>query len=164
VKPDFAWLKENRIIALAVVCGVVGFLAAMLIFGKPWHLPPAWGDLPTWIAAIAAIGAGIIAYQLYRISEDDRRSAQAAKVAAWYGSRQQTVMQRQEGSVQSHPVSAPIWGAYLRNASDLLVYDVKVRFYFPGSGDPAECIASYWVHRRTSLEPPARSYQSCHFS
>jgi hypothetical protein len=31
----------------------------MLIFGKPWHLPPAWGDIPTWFLAV---GAGITAW------------------------------------------------------------------------------------------------------
>lgn len=28
----------------------------MLIFGSPWHLPPAWGDIPAWITAIATVG------------------------------------------------------------------------------------------------------------
>jgi len=34
---------------------VIGFLVGLLIFGKPWGLPPAWGDIPTWITAIATM-------------------------------------------------------------------------------------------------------------
>ena len=39
----------------------------MLIFGSPWHLPPAWGDIPTWIAGIATAGllAGAIVTAIY---------------------------------------------------------------------------------------------------
>lgn len=34
---------------------VIGFLVGLLIFGKPCGLPPAWGDIPTWITAIATM-------------------------------------------------------------------------------------------------------------
>ena len=142
MKPDFAWLKDKRVITPAVVCGVVGFLAAMLIFGKPWHLPPAWGDIPTWIATIAATVAGTIAYRVYRIearrdqiSDEERRGAQASKIAAWYGYRTESVIDTSR--VQAINVEKPIWGAYLRNASDLPVYDLTVRFYFPGTSESA---------------------------
>jgi hypothetical protein len=138
MRPDtrYAWLQDNRVITLAAVCVVAGFLVAMLIFGQPWHLPPDWGDIPTWVAAVAAIGAGIIAYRVYWISAGDRRSAQAARVAAWYGLWQ-------HGSVtpnvfMEHPAPEPAWGAFLRNASDLPVYDVVVTFHFPGSGGSAD--------------------------
>jgi len=33
----------------------------MLIFGSPWHLPPAWGDIPTWITAIATVLLAVFA-------------------------------------------------------------------------------------------------------
>jgi len=41
----------------------------MLIFGSPWHLPPAWGDIPTWITAIATFGllVGAIVTAIYAI-------------------------------------------------------------------------------------------------
>lgn len=41
----------------------------MLTFGKPWHLPPAWGDIPTWITAIATVGllAGAFVTAIYAI-------------------------------------------------------------------------------------------------
>jgi hypothetical protein len=54
------WLKDDR--AIAAGAGLIaGFLIALLIFGKPWHLPPAWGDVPTWLAAFFAGIAGIAA-------------------------------------------------------------------------------------------------------
>jgi hypothetical protein len=132
VKPDYAWLRNNRVITLAAVCAVAGFLIGMLIFGEPWHLPPAWGDIPTWIAAVAAIGAGFIAYRVYWISAEDRRSAQAARVAAWYGLWKHEAVT--PNVYTKHPSPAPAWGAFLRNASDLPVYDVHVKFYFPPPG------------------------------
>jgi hypothetical protein len=33
----------------------------MLVFGQPWHLPPDWGDVPTWLAALFAGIAGVVA-------------------------------------------------------------------------------------------------------
>ncbi len=46
----------NLGIILCGICLLAGFLVGMVIFGSPWHLPPAWGDIPTWISAIAAVG------------------------------------------------------------------------------------------------------------
>jgi hypothetical protein len=37
---------------------VAGFVIAMLIFGSPWHLPPAWGDIPTWFLVVLAAAGG----------------------------------------------------------------------------------------------------------
>ena|ERR1700722_10711465 len=31
---------------------------AMLIFGKPWHLPPDWGDIPSWFLVVLAAAGG----------------------------------------------------------------------------------------------------------
>lgn len=56
-KLDFSWLKKNwPSILLGGLCLLAGFLVGMLIFGSPWHLPPAWGDIPGWITAIATVG------------------------------------------------------------------------------------------------------------
>ena len=114
----------------------------MLVFGQPWHLPPDWGDIPTWIAAVAAIGAGVIAYRVYAESVEERRSAQASKIAAWYGYKTESVIDTSR--VQPIHVEKPIWGAFLRNASDLPVYDVTVDFYSPDSDDSA-----HTIHKRT---------------
>ena len=55
-KRDFSWLTNPRVLTLCVGCLFAGFLVGLLIFGSPWHLPPAWGDIPTWITAIATVG------------------------------------------------------------------------------------------------------------
>jgi hypothetical protein len=41
---------------------MAGFLLGLLIFGAPWHLPPDWGDIPTWILAVFAVIAGVVAF------------------------------------------------------------------------------------------------------
>lgn len=63
-------------ILLTITGAAVGFLAASLIFGKPWRLRPNWGDIPTWLAfAAAAIGgAGV----LLQLAEQQRQIAAAA--------------------------------------------------------------------------------------
>lgn len=43
MKRVLSWLWDWRATAELGV----GFLLGLLIFGKPWHLPPAWGDIPT---------------------------------------------------------------------------------------------------------------------
>jgi hypothetical protein len=55
---DFSWVRNWRVIVLAVVCGVAGFVIAMLLFGAPWHLPPNWGDIPTWFLVVLATAGG----------------------------------------------------------------------------------------------------------
>lgn len=62
--------KDGRVIALCIGCFFAGFLIAMLIFGAPWHLPPAWGDIPTWITGIATAVLAVFAI-----------------VTAWYASQ-----------------------------------------------------------------------------
>jgi hypothetical protein len=66
---DSSWLKNPLILALCGGCIFAGFLLGMLIFGSPWHLPPAWGDIPTWITGIATVGllAGAIVTAIYAI-------------------------------------------------------------------------------------------------
>ena len=46
------WIKDRRVIAFGIACALGGFLLALLIFGEPWHLPPDWGDIPTWLTAV----------------------------------------------------------------------------------------------------------------
>jgi hypothetical protein len=61
----FKRVKNVRVIGLAISCALGGFLLAALIFGKPWHLPPDWGDIPTWLAVVVAtFGGGVALSQL----------------------------------------------------------------------------------------------------
>jgi hypothetical protein len=68
-KRDLAWLINWRVL---LVCGstlFAGFFVGMLVFGSPWHLPPAWGDIPTWITAVATLGllVGAIVTSVYAV-------------------------------------------------------------------------------------------------
>jgi len=75
-KHRFSWLRDWRIILLAICCAVAGFMAAAVLFGAPWHLPPAWGDIPTWLAFIAAAVAGSVA--LTQLSHQQRQLREEA--------------------------------------------------------------------------------------
>jgi hypothetical protein len=46
------------------------------MFGEPWHFPPAWGDIPTWLAFIAAAVAGSAA--LIQLSQQQKQIAEEA--------------------------------------------------------------------------------------
>ena len=76
---DLAWLRDWRVRTLAAASSAVGFLIAALIFGKPWHLQPNWGDIPTWLAvAVATVGGWIALSQLrtqqQQIAEEAQRN------------------------------------------------------------------------------------------
>ena len=76
--PSFSWLRDLRVVALGIGCAIAGFLTATLIFSAPWHLPPAWGDIPTWLAFVAASVAGSAA--LIQLSQQQRQiNAEAAR-------------------------------------------------------------------------------------
>ncbi len=77
-KRDFSLLKNWRVLTLCGGCIVAGFLLGMLIFGSPWHLPPAWGDIPTWITGIATAGllVGAIITARYAIKAFGKQSEQ----------------------------------------------------------------------------------------
>ena len=54
-KPLFSDWRVRGLIGIALV---TGFLIGLLVFGKPWHLPPDWGDIPTWLLVAGAAVAG----------------------------------------------------------------------------------------------------------
>lgn len=66
----------------------------MLIFGSPWHLPPDWGDIPTWISAIATVGllAGAIITAAYAI--------RAFRAQSKAGSDQAEMLKVQSGQLE----------------------------------------------------------------
>lgn len=51
-------LSDWRVRGLVGIALVAGFLIGLLVVGKPWHLPPDWGDIPTWLLVVAAVAAG----------------------------------------------------------------------------------------------------------
>ena len=131
---DTSRFKDGRVIALCIGCLFAGFLVGMLIFGSPWHLPPAWGDIPTWITGVAtavlAIFAIVAAYYARRAflkqsQEVDvlleehqrdlaqRRIAQAARVFTGV-----------TGDVPARP--------YAKNGSDFPIFDAQLWYPEPG--------------------------------
>lgn len=101
-----------------------------------------WGDAPTWAGVTLAAAAGATGLLIYRIeSRRDREAAQAqmerlsmqmqaqaALVCAWYDFRQ---------TVKSNPDGRGLC-ATARNASDLPVYDVRLRFRLVEFDRPGE--------------------------
>lgn len=102
-KRDFSWLKNWQIPTLCGGCLFVGFLVGMLIFGAPWHLPPAWGDIPTWITAIATVGllVGAIVTAIYAIrafreqSREVRDQAEMLRIQSEQLAEQRTINAQQ---------------------------------------------------------------------
>lgn len=96
-----------------------------------------WGDVPTWGAMVFAVAAVIVGYRVYRIEHErdertdadrraranEERQAQAALVSAWPGSTTFHAI-----PIDPYPTTA--WGAYIRNASQLPVYTVKIVFWY----------------------------------
>jgi hypothetical protein len=78
------------------------------------------GDLPSWLASLAATGALIFAAKGASVAKgmfeiERRREEAATKVAAWY-------------APESTGASAR-WGAHVKNQSDLPIYDLRVEFH-----------------------------------
>ena len=55
-----ASLLRSRI-AWGVAGLFAGFAVGLLVSGEPWHLPPAWGDIPTWITGVATAVLAVFA-------------------------------------------------------------------------------------------------------
>jgi hypothetical protein len=134
---------------------VVIIAAVLTILGFEFGPQARWGDVATWVLAattflafVAAGAAALVAYRLLVVENqrdaaaaterkarlDAEKRAQAEKIAAWYGTW------RLKGGFASPTgtgivIDPPVWGATLRNASDLPVYDVRISFCI--AGDPS---------------------------
>ena len=140
-RPDFSWLKDGRVLILCGGCAFAGFLAGMLIFGSPWHLPPAWGDIPTWITAIATVGllGGAIITAIYAARAFRK---QAAEVAILVEENNRQAAERRRAQAASVFIGLPIRGIRLvqpsaQNAGSLPVFDAQFWYSDPGGlSDP----------------------------
>jgi hypothetical protein len=97
-KRDLSWLKDWRALILYGGCIFAGFLMGMLIFGSPWHLPPAWGDIPTWVTAIATVGllTGAIVTAIYAIKAFREQSREVAAIEQQVKDEQKVTRQQAE--------------------------------------------------------------------
>jgi hypothetical protein len=159
--------------ALVVVLAVLGIV---------FHHSLSWGDVPTWVLAIttllaflAAAFAGLVAYNLLKVetardlkaakegllaaadrkrAEDERavqleanRRAQASKVTAWF-----------DRWVEDY--RGDVWGAAVRNASELPILDVRVSYYWvndPRDGSPWTTEQRYASVDRIRMIPPGKT-------
>ena len=67
-------LKDWRVQGLIDLGILAGFLVGLLVFGEPWHLPPDWGDVPTWLLTA---GAAITAWYAMRAYSEQHREVTA---------------------------------------------------------------------------------------
>lgn len=109
-KPDLTWLQERRVLAAIGVAAAVGFAAGLVICGQLWHLPPNYGDVPTWLAAVFAAIAGWVGLDQLRIlrgqvarEASDRRKAQASRVFAWVTQETSTALSQAQRAVTGQP-------------------------------------------------------------
>lgn len=78
-------LRDRHVQGLVGIGAIAGFLIGLLVFGDPWHLPPAWGDIPTWLLAVLAAVAGWVGFAQLgglrrQIAEDALRNIKRDKL------------------------------------------------------------------------------------
>ena len=103
--PDSTWLKDRRVLTAIGVATAVGFTAGLLIFGQPWHLPPNYGDVPTWLAAVFAALAGWVA--LNQLSMLRQQGAEAGRRSAERDRLLQEQVDNQRKATGSNPGLPP---------------------------------------------------------
>jgi hypothetical protein len=116
-----AWYKSLRVVGLAVASLFIGFLVALLLFGEPWHLPPDWGDIPTWLLVVLGAAGGWVALaQLsilrQQIADEAERNNKRDKLL----DKQLEMLQRQQAeNVKAIRTSSPNGSSgYVANDSD----------------------------------------------
>jgi hypothetical protein len=130
----FSWLKAWKVRIFGSVCLFVGFLVGMFIFGSPWHLPPNWGDIPTWISAIATVGllVGAIITAIYAAKAF---GAQATELAVLKDQRDRDSKERRRAQAAKVFIGVPhnpprMIQPYAQNASDYPIFDAQ--FWYSG--------------------------------
>jgi len=160
-KRDLSWLKNWRVLTLSGICLFAGFLVGMLIFGSPWHLPPAWGDIPTWISAIATIGllTGAIITARYAILAFREQSREVA-ILGEQNDRDIAERRRAQASrvyTGVRDLRPQVSHAYAKNGSDFPVYDAQ--FWRSDLGGPSGPEDVGMIPPGTTVQSRPLSYQ-----
>lgn len=141
---------------MAIAAAAIGFLIGLVVFGAPWHLPPAWGDIPSCTSAIATVGLliGAIITAMYAIKAFRTQSAQLkdqreinAKQTEVLGlqvtelresidERRREAWQRRRAQAARIFIGAPRerdgWvRPSVKNASDFPIYEAKLWYISP---------------------------------
>jgi hypothetical protein len=129
-------VKDGRVQGGAGVGVLIGFAIGLLVSGKPWHLQPAWGDIPTWISAIATIGLliGAIVAARYAIKAFGK---QATEVAILTEEAKRQAAERRKAQAAAVWIGVQPQGNRLvqptaYNSSSLPIFDVQFWYSYPG--------------------------------
>jgi hypothetical protein len=177
----------------AGLIAVLAVLGAVFRHVLNWGDIPTWLlAITTLLAFLAAAFAGLVAYDLLKVEtardqsaaeersraaadrrqlegeratqrEADRR-AQASKITAWFDYYTPGLTREEERSATAvGRATRHAWGALVRNASELPVFDVRVFFYWvndPGDGRRWTTEQRYASLDRFRVIPPGHTRQS----
>ena len=127
-------IRNGRVQGLVGLGVAAGFAIGLLVSGMPWHLPPAWGDIPTWISAVATIGLLVGAIITARYAIKAFRE-QAREVAILVAENNRQAAERRRAQAASVYIGLPVRGIRVvqpsaQNASGLPVFDAQ--FWYTG--------------------------------
>jgi hypothetical protein len=116
-----------------------------LVSGKPWHRQSEWGDIPTWISAVATLGLliGAIITAIYAVRAFGEQSKEVA-ILAKQNDRDVAERHRDQGArvytvvEDNRPRYAHPYGI---NGSDFPVYGAQLWQAGPGGlSDPGDTV------------------------
>ncbi len=108
-----------------------------------------WGNAPSWGALIAAVIAASFAGRNVLVDVKDRQRAQAGQVAAWWGKSK--MVSSEGGALPSR--TREFFGAWVRNASEVPVYDVEVVWLYEGKRHTARTVRMLPPNEQSDFYP-----------
>jgi hypothetical protein len=140
--------RDWRILTTTVTCLVIGFLAGMLVFGKPWHLPPDWGDIPTWLAAFFAGIAGVVALRQLgmlrqQMADEAERSAKRDEILDSQVAEARIARRRQASRIKTEvSTSEPMFHLSVINGSDRPISGITCKVMSAVQGPGVESVVA----------------------